>query len=174
MTVSFYEASVPVFRRYLGQLASLLAAAESHAEQHGLPADVLLQGRLAPDMLPCAVQVEVAANFALRACYPLAGLPVPAYGDFESTIEGLRLRLQQVVALLNALNPISFAASEACVIEDSAGNGMVSLEADVFLFQYALPNFFFHVAMAYAILRHSGVAIGKADFDGFHSYTKIA
>lgn len=97
MSDSLYAASVPVFRRFLGRLDAWLDAAAAHAERQRLSADALLQSRLAPDMLPLAVQVEVAANFALRASYPLAGLALPHCTDLAPGFAGLHEDRKSVV-----------------------------------------------------------------------------
>ena len=119
-------------------------------------------------MLPFAVQVEVAANFAVRACAPLAGREERDSGQFAPTYAGLRERIDYVLGFLGALAPEQF--TEGGLISDPAGEAIVTLPAREFLLQYALPNFFFHLTSAYAILRQGGVRIGKADFDGFHVY----
>ena len=155
-----FTASVPVFLRYLDRLGTWVDRAGD------TPA--LLAARLAPDMLPFHTQVEVAANFALRTCFPLAGLPVPPYGDQPPTADGLRRRLTRASALVGALDPAAFAVPRE--VEDTAGQARLVLPADDFLHLYALPNFFFHVGAAYHILRHAGLPLGKADFDGFHVY----
>jgi len=170
VTHFLYSASVPVFLRYLERLAALVDTAEAHAQAQGMAAAQMLQARLAPDMHPFASQVEIAANFTLRACYPLAGRDVPPYGAPSTSINALRARIAHAAALLRDLQPAHFENSAARQLHSAAGNAVVSLPATEFLFQYALPNFFFHVTAAYAILRSTGVAVGKEDFDGFHSY----
>ena len=165
-----YQTSLPVFLRYLDRLSDLVNVAEAHVQAQRLEASSLLDARLAPDMLPFEVQVQVAANFALRACFPLAGEDIPPYGDFPATFDGLRARIARVIDLLISLRPEQFKCSEERIIESKAGNAIVVLRAPEFLLQYALPNFFFHVTTAYAILRSRGVAIGKAQFDGYHRY----
>jgi hypothetical protein len=135
-----------------------------------LESSEVLGARLAQDMLPFETQVLIAANFALRACFPLAGHAIPPYGEFASTFEGLRSRIAYVLELLNSLEPSQFEREESRVVESKAGNAQVSLRAPEFLLQYALPNFFFHITVGYAILRSLGVAVGKENFDGLHSY----
>ena len=170
MPTSLYEASIPVFLRYLDRLRGLVDAAEAHAQSAGLDAAEILNARLAPNMLPFETQVKIAANFALRASFPLAGRDVPPYGDSPVSFAGLRACIARTVTLLATLEAAQFNASEARVIESRAGNALVALPASEFLFQYALPNFFFHLTAAYAILRSVGAPIGKADFDGLHVY----
>jgi hypothetical protein len=170
MSIALYDASIPVFLRYLNRLDGLLDAAESHAMGHDIDVSNLLQASIAPDMLPFETQVLIATNFALRACFPLAGKPIPPYGEFPATAQGLHLRITYVVRLLKTLHAAEFEGRETAVLESKAGNALVSLRAPVFLLQYALPNFIFHITTAYAILRGLGVAVGKEHFDGFHSY----
>lgn len=172
MPSGLYEASIPVFLRYLGRLAGLVDIAESHVRAHEIEAAVLLNARLAPDMLPFETQVRIAANFALRASFPLVGQDIPAYGDFDVSFAGLRECIARAVRLVGSLEPALFENSESRILESKAGNAVVLLPAAEFLFQYALPNFFFHLTAAYSILRSRGVAIGKADFDGYHAYER--
>lgn len=170
MEYALHQASVVVFRRYLALLAALLVRAQAHAGTDGDTA--LLDAQLAVDMLPLHVQVEIVANFALRASFPLAGQPVPDYGAFPIGFDGLHARLGYCLGLLDRLAPEHFADAATRVISDRAGDAELSLPAPEFLFQYALPNFFFHLTTVYAILRSRGVAVGKADFDGYHRYPR--
>jgi uncharacterized protein len=170
MEYALHQASVVVFRRYLALLGTLLVRAQAHA---GADDDAaLLDARLATDMLPLHVQVEIVSNFALRASFPIAGQPVPDYGAFPIGFDGLHARLRYCLALLDGLAPEHFAGASTRVIRDRAGDAELSLPAPEFLFQYALPNFFFHLTTVYTILRSRGVAVGKADFDGYHLYPR--
>jgi uncharacterized protein len=165
MSVALYDASIPVFLRYLGRLGKLVAIAESQAG-----AAALLAARLAPDMHPFASQVAIAASFPLRACFPLAGKAVPPDAEIPASYQGLHARLAQVTQLLMSLQRSEFDGAAQRLVESRAGNALVCLQGDEFLLHYALPNFFFHLTAAYAILRHHGVALGKEDFDGWHAY----
>jgi len=173
MPVTLHAASVPVFLRYLERLQHLVDAAEAAAADRGYAAADWLGARLAPDMLPFEQQVGIAAHFALRASHPLAGLAVPPYGDFPASFDGLRQRIARVAGLIGVLDPAPFEAAESRTLESQAGQALVRLPAPEFLLQYALPNFFFHLSCAYAILRQRGVALGKQDFDGFHAYQAL-
>ena len=166
-----YDATVPVFDRYLGRLAQLLDRAEAHARAQAIDADALLNARLAPTMLPFAKQVVIAANFSVRACAPLVGRPLPPDEVCEPGFDGLRRHLERTRAFVARLTPRDFDGSETRRCTSHAGEADVVLEGSRFLFDYALPNFFFHLTTAYAILRQQGVPIGKADFDGFHRYS---
>ncbi len=168
--LSMYTASVPVFSRYLDQLAKLLVLAEAHIARHQLDPKAVLEAGLAPSMLPFAVQVEIAANFALRACAPLAGRDVPPLREHRDSLSSLQRHIASTRAFLATLTPADMDGREGQQFTSKAGQAMLSLEGPAFLTQYALPNFFFHTTTAFAILRHIGVEIGKADFDGFHLY----
>lgn len=172
MPISLYDASVPVFLRYIERLVGLVAATESFAEARGRSPNELLAARLSPDMLPFERQIVIAINFTLRAAFPLAGESIPPYGEFPENFAGLRARAEYAANLLRSLQPSRFVGAEERVLESQAGEALVRLPAAEFLLQYALPNFFFHVSAAYAVLRHEGVPVGKENFDGFHRYTR--
>lgn len=163
-----FDASVPVFRRYLQQLQGLLHKGAQHVPEAGHAA--LLQAQLAPGMLPLAVQAEVAVNFVFRACAPLAGQAVPPHGEHRTSFATLQARVAQGLAYLDTLAPADFAQAVQRQISDPAGDTTVTLDGATFLQQYVLPNFFFHLGMVYAILRQQGVSLGKADWDGWHVY----
>jgi hypothetical protein len=168
--VSMYTASVPVFSRYLGQLAKLLELAEAHVATNQLDPQSVLQARLSPTMLPFAVQVEVAANFAIRACAPLAGQDLPPFTEHRESFASLKNYVASTIGYLSELTPGQMEGSDGRKCTSQAGLATVTLDGREFLMQYALPNFFFHATTAFAILRHIGMDIGKADFDGFHTY----
>ena len=128
-----YAASVPVCQRYLGQLAHMLNLAEAHAARQALDVTNLLQARLAPDMLPLALQGDIAAHFALRACAPLAGLEVPDFGEHSGSFEQLQARIRRNQAFLDTLTPelMEDGALRSC--SSQAGQALVTLPGDVFL-----------------------------------------
>jgi hypothetical protein len=148
-----YQASVPVFRHYLSRVSDIVAVAGPDA----------LDARIA-ESFPARQQFAIAAGFALRVTCPLAGREVP---DLP---QGLGPRLAVARALLGSMTPADFDGAEARVIRHRAGFADLEQTAPEFLYLYGLPNFFFHLTMGYAALRAAGVALGKADFDGFHSY----
>jgi len=170
MSITMYAASVPVFRRYLEQLSTMVTLAARHAKSQGIDPDALLQARLAPSMYPFVTQVEIAANFVLRACAPLAGREIPPYGEFDASFTELEQRIRNAQAFLGTLTSAQMAGSESREITSQAGLATSKLHGQRFRFEYALPNFLCHVTTAYAILRNAGVALGKSDFDGFHAY----
>lgn len=170
MPTDYFDASVTVFHRYISRLLRIIDLAENHVRSKARSDESILNARLATDMLPFESQVKITSNFSLRSCFPLAGLPIPDYGEFPVSFDGLRAHLKRALSLLETLQPEQFESSAARKIESQAGKAHISLPAPDFLFQYALPNFFFHLATSYGILRSQGVLIGKADYDGLHRY----
>ncbi|RZS57898.1 DUF1993 family protein [Sphaerotilus mobilis] len=168
-----FDAAVPVFLHYLERLDSIVAKVEQACLAGGADAARAeadwLAARLAPDMLPWGLQVEVAANFALRGCRPLVGRPVLP-GVTPVSVAGLRERIGRIRAELAALVPQDFVGAEARQIRCQAGEVERVLPAGEFLQRHLLPNFFFHLTMVHAIARARGLAIGKADYDGYHVY----
>jgi uncharacterized protein len=148
-----YQASVPVFRHYLSRISDIVAVAGPDA----------LDAQIA-DAFPARQQFATAAGFALRIACPLAGREVP---DLP---QALGPRLAVARAMLGAMTPSEFEGAESRIVRHRAGFAEIEQSASDFLYLYGLPNFFFHLTMGYAALRAAGVALGKADFDGFHSY----
>ena len=148
-----YQASVPVFRHYLSRISDIVAVAGPDA----------LDAQIA-DSFPARQQFATAAGFALRVTCPLAGREMP---DLP---QALGPRLAVARAMLGAMTPAEFEGAETRVIRHQAGFAVLEQTGLEFLQLYGLPNFFFHMTMGYAALRAAGVPLGKADFDGFHSY----
>ncbi|MES2916303.1 MAG: DUF1993 family protein [Pseudomonadota bacterium] len=148
-----YQASVPVFRHYLSRVSDIVAVAGPDA----------LDARIA-DAFPARQQFATAAGFALRIACPLAGRAVP---DLP---QGLGPRLAVARAMLGSMSPADFEGAETRIIRHHAGFAVLEQTGAEFLHLYGTPNFFFHLTMGYAALRAAGVALGKADFDGFHVY----
>ena len=167
MTISMYAASIPVFRQMLNSLSDVLRKAEAHATAKNIDPSVLLQARLFPDMLPFTRQIQIAADFANSVPSRLAGAEVPAYEDNEQTFAELQARIAKTLALLDTLTPAQFAGSEELEIVLRPGTPKEKkLSGQNYLLAYGLPQFFFHVTTAYALLRHNGVEIGKKDYMG--------
>lgn len=167
MTLSMHAASVPVFKQMLGSLGDLLSKAEAHATERKIDPAVLLQARLFPDMFPLARQVQVACDFAKSVPARLAGAEVPAYDDTEQSFAELRARIGKTLAFIDGLDAAAFEGSEQREIVLRPGTPKErSISGQAYLFNYGLPQFFFHVTTAYALLRHNGVEIGKKDFMG--------
>ena len=167
MSLSLHTASVPVFTQLLGGLADVLAKAQAHATERKIEPDALLQSRLFPDMFPLLRQVQIACDFAKSVSARLAGAEVPAWEDNERTFDELQARIARTVAFIGGLGPAAFAEAGHREIVLRPGTPKERrLEGQAYLLSYGLPQFFFHVTTAYALLRHGGVEIGKKDFMG--------
>ena len=165
MSLSLYDASVPVFRRGLTILPVLLDKAEAHAAETGVTLASYVEARLAPDMLTLAGQVQRASDTAKFGASRLTGRDAPSFADEETTFDQLRERCARTIAFLDTVAPADFEGSAARSIS-FGGTPKWTLPGDRYLVQFALPNFFFHVTTAYGILRHSGVPVGKRDYLG--------
>ena len=166
MTLSMYEASVPVFQRALTQLSAILGKGAAHAAAKKFDPAVLVNARLAPDMLPLSRQIQIACDHARGAAARLAGLERPPVPDNETTLEELQARIASTIAYIGTFKPEQIDSSEAREITLPLRTGEVKTKGQPYLLHFALPNFWFHVTTAYAILRHNGVDIGKTDFIG--------
>ncbi len=166
MTISMYAASVPVFKQMLGSLSVLLEKAEAYATAKKIEPGVLLQSRLYPDMFPLLRQVTVATDFTKGACARLAGVDVPKFEDTEKDFAELQARLAKTIAFIETLTPAQIDGSEERDITFNAGPNVRNMKGQPYLLNYALPQFFFHVTTAYAILRHNGLELSKKDYMG--------
>jgi uncharacterized protein len=169
-----FDASVTVFKRFIETLRQLLEHARLHCVNGHTTEQQLLALRLAPSMLAFEIQVQIAANFMLRTCFPLAGKEIPSFGEYSSSIGGLLERVDYVEAQLALLKPADFLLPTTARITTLAGEKQLDLSAQQFLFEYAMPNFYFHLTMVYALLRYTGVELSKSDFDGFHQYEPVS
>ena len=167
MTNAIYTASIPVFRQMLGGLKDVLAKAEAHVADKKLDPNAFLQARLFPDMFPLLRQVQVATDFAKSVSARLAGVEVPKVEDSEQTFADLQARIDNVLAFTGGLDSAKFDAAATREIILRPGTPKEKhMTGETYLLAYGLPQFFFHVTMAYALLRHNGVEVGKKDFMG--------
>ena len=167
MTPSIYASSVPVFAQMLRGLGGVLRKAEAHAIARKIEPDALLQARLFPDMFPLLRQVQVATDFAKSVSARLAGIDVPKFDDGEKTFAELQARIEKVLAFIEGLDAAKFAEAATREIVTQAGTPKEKkFTGETYLLTYGLPHFFFHATTAYAIVRHSGVEVGKKDYVG--------
>ena len=166
MSISMYQASVPVFQKMLQNLDGILDKAETSAAARKIEPQVLLNARLAPDMFHFTRQVQIATDHATGAPARLAGLEPPKFEYTESSFAELKARLAKAQAFLATLQPAQIDGSEERRIVLKFGPREFEFTGQPYLTMFALPNFFFHYTTAYAILRHNGVDIGKRDFAG--------
>jgi len=166
MTLSMYQASVPVFVRALGNLAHVLKKGEAHARAKNVTDEVLLQTRLIPDMLPLVKQVQIATDMAKNGAARLAGVEPLQFEDTETTLEQLYARIDRVLDYLKTFKPEQIDGSETRPIHLKMRSGELNFEGQTYLLHFVIPNVFFHCTTAYDILRKAGTAIGKVDFIG--------
>ena len=166
-TPYMYKTSIPVFKQLLNSLSTILTKAEAYAAEKKFEPAVLLNARLYPDMFPLIRQVQVAADFAKSVSARLAGVEVPVYEDNEQTFADLQTRISKTLSFIESLTPAQFEGSETREIVLRPGTPKEKkLAGHNYLINYGLPQFFFHVTTAYAILRHNGLEVGKGDFMG--------
>ncbi|WP_437815218.1 DUF1993 domain-containing protein [Sorangium sp. So ce1078] len=166
MSISMYQASIPVFVRTFGNLAAILKKAAAYAEAKKIDPRVLLDARLAPDMLPLTRQVQIASDSAKGCGARLAAVDVPKYEDNEASFDDLQARIAKTIAFLNSLRPEQIDGSEDREVTIPTRDQPMKFKGQPYLLYFALPNVFFHVTTAYAILRHNGLDIGKMDYLG--------
>ncbi len=166
MKISMYQASAPRFVNTLGNLSALIDKAAAHCEGRKIDPAALTAARLYPDMFPFSRQVQIACDTAKGAVARLAGMEVPKHEDSEKTFEELKARIAKTVAFVQSVKPGQVDGSEERDIHLKLGKLEVTWKGLQYLCGFALPNFYFHVATAYDILRHNGVEIGKRDYIG--------
>jgi uncharacterized protein len=166
MNISMYSASVPVFQRMLGNLSHFLDKAQAYAESKKFDTAVLVNSRLAPDMLNFATQVRIACDASKLAVFRIAGIEAPKFEDKETTFDELKARIQKTLDYLATVKPEQLNGTEAKDITFPVGReGQTrTLSGEDYLKHWATPNMYFHVTTAYALLRHNGVDLGKTDF----------
>ena len=166
MAITLYQASVPAFARGLKQLRAVLAKADAQAQQMKVDGAVLLQSRLYPNMFPMVRQVQIACDFAKGTCSRLAGKEPPSFPDNEASFADLYARIDKTLAVIEALTPAQIDGQEERAVEIKAGQRILNFKGLQYLLGFSLPNFYFHLTTAYAILRHNGIELGKPDFIG--------
>jgi len=166
MTISMHKASAPVFLRMLTDLDQLLAKAEENARMRRFDPNLLVTQRLAPDMRPRSAQIQLASDSAKGAMARLSGGAPPAMSDTETTIDQLRARIAATIDYVKSVPAEAVDGSEDRDVVLTTPGGDIPFKGLAFLTGFVLPNFLFHVTTAYAILRHSGVPLGKLDFLG--------
>jgi len=166
MTLSMYQASVPVFVKMLTNLKGVLQKAAAHAQARKIDEAALVNARLYPDMLPLSKQIQIASDFARSTAARLGGTEPPSYEDNEKTLTELIARIDRTIEFLRTKKAGEIDGSEGREIVRPVRGEPHKFSGLNFLLQYALPNFFFHTTTAYAILRHNGVEVGKQDYLG--------
>ena len=166
MTISMYQASVPVLTRFLNNLIAILGKGVAHAEAKKIEPDVLSGCRLIADMHPLSRQIQIASDVAKGGVARLAGVEPPSWADDEKTMADLVERLKKTIQYLESFKPDQIDGSEERTITMKLGPHSVDFTGLNYLLTFVLPNVFFHVTTAYDILRANGVNVGKGDFMG--------
>lgn len=167
MTISMHSASAPIFARMLGNMLVWLDKAQAHAEARKFDTANYLGLRLAPDMLPLVKQVQIASDSAKGCMGRLAGSELPKWDDTEASLDELRARIRKTLDYVNSFGSAQIDGSEAREITIPRRSGdPLKFTGEAFLKHYAMPNFYFHSTMLYALLRQAGVDLGKGDYLG--------
>lgn len=168
MSSNLYDASVPLFLRSLRVLANLI----DKAAASDLDEAALMQARLAPDMKPFPDQIRFAA-FAGRSCVArLIGQAWPVTADNEASLSDLKATVEQSIAFIEGVDPAAFDGAATRVVELRFPGVELDFIGEGYLYSFAIPNFYFHVSMAYALLRQAGLPIGKVDYLGQLALTR--
>ena len=166
MSITMHTASVPVFIRMLGNLGTWLDKAEAHAQAKKFDPAVYLGARLAPDMLPFTKQIQIACDGAKFGVSRLAGVEAPKFDDNEASFTELRERVRATIAFIQSVPASKIDGTEDKDVTIPRRDGPMTLKGEFYLKHYVMPNFYFHLTTAYALLRHNGVELGKMDFLG--------
>jgi hypothetical protein len=162
-----HSASAPVFSRILGNMLVWLDRAEAHAQARKFDPNNYLGLRLVPDMLPLSRQIQIASDGAKGCMSRLAGAEIPKWEDNEASLDELRARIRKTVAHVQSFSAAQIDGSDDRAISVPMRSGdALQFTGETFLKHFAMPNFFFHATTSYALLRHAGVELGKADFLG--------
>ncbi|MGO8855315.1 MAG: DUF1993 family protein [Steroidobacteraceae bacterium] len=166
MSISIYDMSIPALSRGLTNLSAMLDKAAAHAAAKKYDSAVLAQLRLFPDMHPLTRQVQIACDTAKGAAGRLAGVDIPKHEDTETTLDELKQRIAKTLDFLKTVSADQVNSAETRTIEIKFPTGAWKFTALAYLRDFVLPNFYFHESMVYALLRKSGIEIGKTDFLG--------
>lgn len=166
MALSLYDVSIPVLIRGLSNLSAIIDKASAHAESKKFDPVILAQARLYPDMHPLTRQVQIACDTAKGAAGRLAGIDIPKHEDNETTLAELKQRIGKTLDFLKTVKASQLEGAESRAIEIKTPNRTLTFTGLTYVNHFVLPNFYFHESIAYALLRHNGVEIGKMDFLG--------
>ena len=166
MTISLFQVSVPTYVRQLNSLSAIIQKAIGYCAERKIDPSALLQARLYPNMFPLTHQVRFACNHAERGVCRLMGMEPPTRENNEKTLEELVTRIATAIAFVKSAEAKKMEGMEDRDITFPVGEKQITLKGVDYLFQFSMPNFYFHVTTAYSILRHNGLQMGKQDFLG--------
>lgn len=166
MPLTMHQASVPIMLQMFGSLTAIIDKAAAHCEARGIDPTVLVNYRLAPDMLPFKSQIQIMTDQAKGAVSRLAGVDIPSYADTETSFDDLKARIAKTADYVKSFKPEQIDGSEDREVVLKIGPTELKLTGRQYFLHFFLPNFYFHASTAHDILRHAGVQIGKRDFIG--------
>jgi len=166
MSISIYDVSIPALVRGLSNLSAILDKAAAHAAAKKFDSLALAQTRIFPDMFPLTRQVQITCDTAKGCAARLAGVEVPKHEDSEKTLEDLQARVQKTLDFVKSIGAAQLENAESRPIELKFPNSTLKFTALKYVTDFVLPNVYFHISMTYALLRKSGVEIGKMDYLG--------
>ncbi|MGH8857259.1 MAG: DUF1993 domain-containing protein [Polaromonas sp.] len=166
MPLTLYQASVPVFTRGFNNLAAVLEKARTHAQANNIDLATYVNARLAPDMYPLSGQIQGASDAAKFGVARLASVTPPSFADTETTFDELQARITKTLDFMKTVSEAQVNASEGGTITLKIRGKEMIFASEPYLLSFVLPNFYFHVTTAYAILRNQGVPLGKMDYLG--------
>jgi hypothetical protein len=166
MTISMYQASAPRLINCMRNLSAILDKTQAYIDAKKIDPAALLQFRLFPDMLNLTRQIQIATDTAKGVVARLAGVDIPVYEDNETSVAELQARIAKTIAFIESFTPAQLDGTEDKAIVTKRGDKETHYTGMQFLLGHAIPNVYFHVSIAFAILRHNGVEIGKRDYLG--------
>ena len=166
MTISMYQASAPHLINSMRNLSAILDKTQAYIDAKKIDPSALLQFRLFPDMLNLTRQIQIASDTAKGVVARLAGVDIPTYEDNETSVAELQARIAKTIAFIEGFTPAQIDGTEDKAIVTKRGDKETHYTGMQFLLGHAIPNVYFHVSIAFAILRHNGVEIGKRDYLG--------
>lgn len=167
MSLTMYQLTVPVLKKGINNLAGVLGKAKGYCAEKQIEQSALLSARLYPNMFPLLRQVQVSCDQAKNAAAHFAGATPPVFEDTETTLDELIARIVKTVAYLDQFSAGQIDGCESNPVSFTIGSYKMAFPSGlVYLQNFVLPNFYFHLATAYDILRHNGVDLGKGDFLG--------
>ena len=166
MNEILYTMTVPAFTQMLGALLPIFAKTKAFATERKFDESVLFNARLAPDMFALSRQVQIAADFAKGCAARLSETEIPSYSDDEATFDDLTARVEKTLAFINSIEPAKYTGAQSRVVKVTVRGQAIEMDGISYVRDFVLPNVYFHLSMAYAILRHNGLDIGKGDFVG--------
>jgi uncharacterized protein len=166
MESSLYDFTIPALVRALTNLSKQLDKAGVHAEQKKYDTKVLAESRLIADMLPLTAQVQIACDNAKGAAARLSGIDPPKHEDTEKTFPELKARIGKTLDFIQSIKRDQFRGAETRDVVLKFPSLTLSFTGQEYVTKFVLPNFYFHVTMAYALMRKNGVDLGKGDFLG--------